>query len=287
MKKILILVDPEHLVNNVAASGLMLSAKLKTNLVLFSTYLLIPVTDVYSGTPWIDEGISLWEQDTAEKLKKLTDALNNHIEKLGDNLHKPIIETHITEGNLGTSVNHFIQNNQVEMVVMGSKSNNTIDHILMGSDTQSVINECERPILIMPKEITLKKINKVTYATDFKLEEMKALKYLFNLGERLKFHIEIVYIKQYGDDLKSVELDSLAFKEKVNKLNYPHLKFSLVNGKDVVKRLSRFADENNTDVLAMTHYQHNFFYRLMIKSITKKAVSNQKIPILVIPAKLI
>ncbi|MEJ5962999.1 universal stress protein [Pedobacter immunditicola] len=287
MKKILILIDPENPVNNVAASCIMLGAKLPANLVLFSTYLLIPVTDVYAGTPWIDEGITLWEQDTKEKLNKLSDWLHTEIKGLDTKLHKPTIQIHISEGNLGSSVKHFIQENEVEMVVMGSKSSNSIEHLLMGSDTQSVINECERPILIIPKGITLNEIDKITYASDFNLEEMSSLNYLFHLGERLNFRLEIVHIRQFDEDKKLMERRASEFTELADKFNYPHLSYKIVSGKDVIERLTDYSEENNSDVLAMMHHQRNFFGRLIYKSVTKTAISNQNIPLLVLPSKLL
>ena len=287
MKKILILIDPEHPVNNVAASCIRLGAKLPANFILFSTYLLMPVTDFYAGAPWIDQGITLWEQDTKDKLNKLSDWLKNKIEGLDANVHKPTIKTHISEGNLGSSVKNFIQENEVEMVVMGSKSSNSIEHLLMGSDTQSVINECERPILIIPKGITLNEIDKITYASDFNLEEIRALNYLFHLGEFLNFQLEIVHIRQFGEDKKLLALKEAEFKEIANKHNYPHLNYNIIIGKNVIQRLTDYSKNNNSNILAMMHHQHNFFGRLIKKSVTKKAISNLNIPLLVLPSKLL
>ena len=287
MKKLLILIDPEHPVNNVAASCIPLATKIPANLVLFSTYLLIPVTDFYAGAPWIDQGITLWEQDTKEKLKKISDWLKMKIDGLDANLHKPEIQTHISEGNLGSSVKNFIHENEIEMVVMGSKSSNNIEHLLMGSDTQSVINECERPILIIPKGITLNEIDKITYASDFNLEEMRSLNYLVQLAERLNFQLEIVHIQKFGEDKKSIERRESEFTELVNNFNYPHLSYRIVSGKDVFQRLTHYSKDNNSDILAMMHHQHNFFGRLIKKSVTKTAISNQNIPLLVIPSKLL
>lgn len=286
MKKILILIDPERPVNHVAESCIMLGAKLPANLILFSTYLLIPVTDYYAGAPWIDQGITLWEQDTKEKLKKLSEQLQTKINGLDAQVHKPVIQTHISEGNLGPSVQHFIRENEIEMVAMGSKSSSSIDHILMGSDTQSVINECERPILIIPKGITLNEIEKITYASNFNLEEMRSLNYLIHLGESLKFRLDIVHIRKHGEDKELMERRKSEFTEIANRFNYPHLNYSVASGKDVIQRLTNYCKDNNSDVLAMMHHQPNFFGRLIKKSVTKTAISNQTIPLLVLPSKL-
>ncbi len=284
MKKILILVDPENIAMNVAASCIMLAAEISANLILFSTYFLLPAAGIYAGTPWVEQGILQWELDTKEKLKAFSAQLNTKVNALDADLYKPTIDTYITEGNLGASVQNFIEANEIEMVVMGAKSSSTMEQLLLGSDTQSVINECKRPILIIPKDVTLEKVEKITYATDFNPEEIKSLTYLVHLGGHLHFQLEIVHILKFGEDEKSMASSATEFKELVNGLNYPHINYTIISGKDVIQDLTNFSENNHSALLAMTHYQHSFFGRLLNKSMTKRAISNQRIPLLVLPS---
>ena len=51
---------------------------------------------VYAGTPWMEQGIAQWEQDTKEKLKELAAQLKTKINGLEANVYKPTIDTYIS-----------------------------------------------------------------------------------------------------------------------------------------------------------------------------------------------
>lgn len=286
MKTIVVLIDPSHSSTTVGNSCLLLASKLHANILLFSTYILLPETAVYAGAPWIDQGTSIWEADTKEKLEKTASELTSNYSKLYPEGFKTTIHTQLAEGNVGVCVADLIKNKKIELVMMGAKSGNTIDHILLGSDTRSVINHSHRPILIIPQDTSLKKINKITFASNFDLNEIKGIAYLVKLAHLFNFHLEIVHVREIGekDQLQTEQVQS--FMAQVENLKYPKINHQLIRGKDIIKRLNRFCKEKDTDILAILHYQSNFLERLLTKSTTKTALSNQKIPLLVFPSKM-
>lgn len=73
---------------------------------------------------------------------------------------------------------------------------------------------------------------------------------------------------------------------QIDKLVYPHITFREIRGKDVVRRLNEVCNEDGADILALVHYEHSFFMRLFESSTTKKALSQQNVPLLVFPAKM-
>jgi len=285
MKTILVLTDASNTGSCTAEACVMLGSKLHANLLLFSTYVLVPVTAYYAGAPWIDEGVSVWETDTKAKLKLLSFRLQSLTTKLGSEDYKPTIHMQIAEGELGSNVASYIQKKKIEMVVMGAKSGTPLEHILLGSDTRAVINQSHRPILIIPKKSILDKIEKVTFASNFDPGEIEAIKYLVTLGNIFNFHLEIIHVQQFGEQIKP-KPQVMAFAKLMSGLHYKNLSYTTIRGKNVVQRLSRYCRENKSDVLAFMHHQNNFFGRLLQKSTTKAALSGQQIPLLVIPSRL-
>ncbi|MET3114917.1 nucleotide-binding universal stress UspA family protein [Pedobacter sp. CG_S7] len=286
MKTIVVLIDPSHSSAPVGDYCLLLASKLRANILLFSTYLLLPETAIYSGAPWIDQGTSIWKADTKEKLQKTATKLTSNYNKLYPDGFKLTIHIQLAEGNVGTCVADLIKNKKIELVMMGAKSGSTIDHILLGSDTRSVINHSLRPILIIPQDISLRKMDRITFASNFDLNEIKGITYLVKLARLFDFHMEIIHVREIGekDQLQPDQVKS--FMDQVENLKYPKINHQFIRGKEIVPRLNRFCKETSSDMLALVHYQSNFLKRLLTKSTTKTALSNQKIPLLVYPSKM-
>ena len=286
MKTILVLTDFTENATHAAKSAAMLGSKLQTNLLLFNTYLTAPVIPQYAGGPWVVDEIMQREDLCKNKLQHLYLVLEDVIEKLEPGASKPAVQTQAGEGGLGINVEEIIQQKDIELVVMGARSDSTIEHLLNGSETSSVINRSARPVFILPHNVNLKRINKVVFATDFDQADISAVRYLTKIGRKFNFQLEIVHVALYGDNNTPKVEKEKALLSQVSKLDYPAISYNAVRGKDVINRLSNLCDETGADMLALVHHQHSFFMRLITESTTQEALLNQSIPLLVIPSKM-
>jgi len=72
----------------------------------------------------------------------------------------------------------------------------------------------------------------------------------------------------------------------VENLSHSHIIFREVTGKNVIKSLNKMCDENNSDMLALVHYPHGLMSTLFKKCTTEAALSNQPIPLFVLPSEM-
>ncbi len=286
MRTILVLTDFTENASHAAKCAVMLGSKLNTNVLLFNTYITAPVIPQYAGGPSAVDEIMQREKLCKNKLQHLYLALEDTIHRLEPGTSKPAVYTQSGEGSLGMNVEEIIQQKDIELVVMGSRSYSTIEHLLNGSETSEVINRSARPVFILPHNVNLKRIKKVVFATDFDQADINAVRYLTKIGKKFNFHLEIVHVAIYGDNNTLTVAKAKEFLSQVSKLDYPAITYNAVKGKGVINRLNSLCDETGADMLALMHHQHSFFMRLFQQSTTREALLNQSIPLLVIPSKM-
>lgn len=173
MKAILILTDFTENAAHAALSGIALSQKLHTNLLLLNVNPSQPVIPQYAGGPTVVDDFGFWEKESREKLHQLTGALEPLLIQSDPQHRKPAIHIECGEGNVGIMVRDVIKQKEIEMVIMGSRAGSTMDHILTGSETISVVDHATRPVLVVPTNADLNKLSKVVFATDYNEADMK------------------------------------------------------------------------------------------------------------------
>ncbi|NNU33391.1 universal stress protein [Mucilaginibacter sp. S1162] len=180
---------------------------------------------------------------------------------------------------------NLLQRDQIELIIMGARTGKAREHLLMGSDTSAVIEHTSRPVLIHPESRPLKKLQKVTVATDFDQADQKAVHYLTRIGRIFGFSLDIVHVSLWGEKPVSDPLKT-AFKQQVAKYNFPDISYREVGGKDLIKRLSHLCAANGSDLLVLVHDRHNWLNRLLKQNQAQALLDNQQLPVLIVPAAI-
>ncbi|ASU33364.1 universal stress protein [Mucilaginibacter xinganensis] len=284
MKNILILTDFSENAAGAATFGAYLGSKLHANIVIFNSYLKFSEALSYAGGSWVADDVLRWREESKLHVNQLAESLEQLVALHAAATEKPMIHCHSAEGNLGDNLVDIIKEKNIDLIVMGARTGTAIEHVFWGSDTATVIQHSTRPVLVVPAKTDIQNITKVVFATDFEDADKKALQYLEGLGEIFHFKLEIIHITPPGDDNKDEKKST--FTHWLSQLEYPYITYKEISGTDVVEKLNSLCTTTNSELLAMVHHQHSFFVRLLHESTTKRALLNQKIPIMVFPSSL-
>lgn len=284
MKKILVLTDLGPQADELAKSAVALSASLDVNLILFNTFISQPILSEYGGSPWSVEEL-LWADEGKEKLAFIKEEMAPVIAALPAVLHHPSVECQQGLGSLTGQVNELLHKETIELIMMGTRQGSAWDHLLMGSDTMAVINQADRPVIVLPPGRSLEQIKKVTIATDYDDADLNAVHYLTRLGRIFDFKIDIVHVKLWGEQTMP-EATRLAFERHVAKFNFPDISYLTVGGKDLVNRLNALCAENGSDLLVLVHDRHSLLSRLFNGTQAKSLLEKQVFPVMIIPAAM-
>jgi nucleotide-binding universal stress UspA family protein len=287
MKNILVLTDFSENASHSAKVAVILGEKLKANLFIVHHLAGIPVTPNYIGGGFVAEEASWLVEEGKKNFHQLEETLRPVIERIAPPGHRPAIHTLLTEGDIAENIAEIVRRQAIELIVMGAKTGTGLDHILTGSETRAVIDHVSRPVLIIPQTAGIRKLEKVVFATDFNESDIHAVHYLAGLARSIKFKLEIVHVSLFGIDESDKDAQEMNFVQQVAKLKFSAIVYRDVRGKDVASRLNRLCEEAKADVLAMVHYPHSFLSRLVHDSPTHKALNQQNMPLLILPAKII
>ncbi len=283
MRTILVPTDFSENSAHAAKAAVFLSSKLHTNILLFNNYVKVPVTLHYAGGPWVVDELMALKSETKENLQNLKDDLESLIADLESEQAKPFVHVQFADGNLGDNIAAIIHDKDIELMVIGARSGSTIDHILNGSETNLIIDQSNCPVFIIPENVDLKELKKVIFATDFGETDMKAINYLVKLSYLINFRIEVVHVNSSKSSTVKSE-QQLAFEDRLFKLNYPNITYKQVFGKNVIHRLNSLCTETDADILALVHHHRSPIGRILKQSTSKKALSQQKIPLIIFPS---
>jgi nucleotide-binding universal stress UspA family protein len=286
MKTILVPTDFSENAENAAKAAVLLCSKLDANMLLFNSYFSKPVTPQYAGGPWVVDELKELENESTENLREQASELEKLLAKISKGERTPVIKVRCGEGSLGDSITDTLNHREIEMIVIGARADSGINHIFYDSDTSSIIDRATCPVFILPPDADLRKLKKLVFATDFDEADILAVDYLFKLSKLFDFKLEVVHINLFGKNEHAKVEDKTEFIKHLMSLKLPINTYKEIMGNDIVGRLERYCEETGADTLALVHHQYSLFMRLLKQSTSKKALSQQKIPLLIFSSKM-
>jgi len=283
MKTILILTDFSENATHAAISAAMVIEKLHAHVLLYHTYYDSPVIPAYAGGSLVISEFSLLKKESIIKLNHLEVNLRRKIMEISVQGFRPAIDCLCGEGPLGNNVADILKEKDIELIVMGASANGNIHHLFFGSDTLSVIDHASCTVLVIPPEVEMNKIRKVTLAAGYELADINAINYLVDLGRIFNYELAVVHVSLRSEEENQAR--GKAIRSHIEAIKQTNISCREIKGKNVVKRLNNVCKENGSDILALVHYQRGFFDNMLNTSNAGEALLIHRIPLLVIPAK--
>lgn len=137
-KKILIPTDGSKFTEKAMKHGLFIASKSNAEIIALE----VIDTNHYMGLP-IEESIYQLTDALKEEAKK-------NLEKIKENSDKKVkISTKIMEGSPANEILKAIEEENVDLVIMGSSGKTGFDKFLLGSVADKVVKNSKRPVLIV------------------------------------------------------------------------------------------------------------------------------------------
>ena len=279
MIKILLPIDFSKASINAIEYALNFVSGNKSKLTLYHSF--IPFESAFYGSPEFRE----------KEIIKTEQDLKTEIEKLKAKFHADypdcMLETFIDKGSETQQIISFSKKNKIDLIIMGTTGASGLKEIIIGSVTVDIFNKSECPVLAVPLNYKHKSIQKMLMPTNYALQDLIALKFLFQFSVTKSADIHFLHINPNGKpSVKETELME-AFKKTINSLLKKRNKeFSLIQGDDSEKCISSLVKKEKIDLTVMTTIKRkSFIDRFFHNSLTKKMACHTRIPLLVVPVE--
>jgi len=214
------------------------------------------------------------KEETQKKLDALVDSV---IGEPPNPLHN--FETIASFDSLVDSVNSFVDEMNIDMVVMGTKGITSDHKSTFGSYTIEVFKYVKCPVLAVPVDFEYKQPKSILFPTDYMLPyKRRELKLLDDMAGKFKSEVHCLYITDF-EELSPRQEDNKLFLEGT--LSRTYLFHDTASVKNRAEAILENIENKEADLLVMVNSRHSFFEDMLYRSTVDLLGLKVKIPFLV------
>ena len=167
-------------------------------------------------------------------------------------------------------------------IVMGAESAGSVERIFFGGKTISAARRLPYPLIVVPNKAEFTGLKKVGLACDFKdVIETVPVYGIASLLKACSAELYVLHVSQESGDSFSQATDEETglFHAILGEFNP---KYRFIQGADIEKEITEFADKNKLDLLIVIPKKHNLVGQLFHRSHSKQLVLQSHVPVMAI-----
>jgi nucleotide-binding universal stress UspA family protein len=272
MQTILLAVDFSPASRNAAVFAAQLAKLLHTKLLLFHAYMLpTPISEV----PYAMVTVDNLQNENEDQIKKEAGWIHD---KYGLE-----VEWLVRIGIASDEIKILSKEKEIGLIVMGMKGAGELDKII-GSTTINVSRKVKTPVLVIPQNAAYTPIKHITYASDFTYRTSTQLfTPLLELAQAYGAKTHILFIRQNHGGKSEQELTGKKSSEIIFE-GHDH-DYATVEEPSVNQGISKYLQQNSSDLLVMVAHKHSFLERVFSKTHTTAMAYETHIPLLILQDK--
>lgn len=178
------------------------------------------------------------------------------------------------------AINQYAKEEEVDLIVMGTKGETVIKNRLFGSVASGLLESTVVPTLFYPINTDAGFPKSIAFPTDLtNIDE--ELEELISFAQFFDARIDVIHI--YPD-----MVDESSFDEERTKLqmiansSYPHITFSAVKNSDIISGIHEYVESDNPDMICMFTYKTGILEHLFQTSYTSEMTFQSTKPLLIL-----
>lgn len=193
------------------------------------------------------------------------------------------ISIRVEDGFLYSTVNNVATDDDVDLVVMGTKGASGLNEFLLGSNTEKVIRTAPCPVLAIPEHAKKFDPKIVLMPSTLKDDQGNVFQYLSQWERMYGFLIKVLYINNPSslptDGSAEARKNRLAEAAGLKKTDVIMTAGSFSEGNSILAA----ADQCDADLIVMGTHQRQGLSQVLFGSITADTVNHSHIPVLAVP----
>ena len=278
MKKILYTTDFSETAINAYVYVLTLAKALNAEIITVHAYERPPVSTIYLPHTY-QHLYEFLEHNEFDLYKDATKVLHAVAQKHQlDQIQNTFV---LIESDPISAITTTIKNDDISLVVMGTKGASGLKEVFIGSITNNVIGKINCPVLVIPDECkNFSPFKNILFLAEFIPEQLEIFKYALDLSNTLNAHMLCLNPTENHED---EEVEQIKYwEEKLKYTKYKRIDFCFVDA-ITSNNVNQYIEEETIDLIITPTHKTTFLQDLFQHSLSKKLVHHSKIPILTIP----
>ncbi len=232
-------------------------------------------TEYLMGSPGLVGLGDVMRETSMTQLEKLKSRLED---QYGNDKHTIVV--HTTFNTLLDEISETVANENIDLIVMGTKGATGAKEILFGTNTVHVIKKAKCPVIAVPPNYEYESPKEILFPTDFEIEYGKdSISQVLTIASQHKSRINVMHVRT-GYDLTVAQE---RHKGQLDNLLGNGALFHEMPDNGIIEAVNDFQVKNKIDLLVMVQNKHTFMERLFIEPIIKKIGFHVNVPFMVLP----
>jgi len=178
------------------------------------------------------------------------------------------------------SVRKHVDENNIDMIVMGTKGATGLKKLIIGSNAADVIKKVKCPVLVIPENATFNCLDEIAFPTDYYLTYgVNLLKPLFEIIENHQSSLRVLHISNKAEQLNISQQDN---KDVLHDyFNHFKVSFHNLTNNKVEDAIECFVQSRNIKMIVMVAKNLNYFQQILFHSKVEEITYHTNIPFLV------
>lgn len=213
--------------------------------------------------------------DTQKKVKAIIKKIN----KVSANPRHQFFSK-VVSGSLVDEINDLCDQEDIDVVVMGTKGKSSNGKKAIGSNTLAVIKFIKSPVICVPANYIFEKLEIILFPTNYLISyQRRELKLVEELARRFVTQIHFLYASKYPPRLKRQQQNE-QFLADFFKNNSPVFDYRNTSAIHIV--IGSFLKEIKADLLVMVNSEHTYLSHILTSSTIDTFTLSGEIPLLVL-----
>lgn len=194
------------------------------------------------------------------------------------------VNTHVEFGILYDRITQLAEDENCELVIMGSYGASGFNELLIGSNAQRAIRFSKKPTIILKDKLSIERVKKTLFVCDFDEEEENviALNKLIDIVHPLATDITALFVNTpnyFEDTFTSIS----KIERVIKKCKNPDIAYNIVNDYSVLEGVESFCTNFNIDFVAMATHNYTGIKKVLNANVTESLANHLSLPLLSLP----
>ncbi len=277
IKSILAPTDFSATANNALRYAIELSQELEAKLYVLHSYRIPAVADVaYPLGGMYPEGMVDIEDIRKEAELAMESIKNEYLS--GTSLSH---ETILVQGFAEENIQDFINKNNIDLVVMGTRGANAMQEFF-GSTITHIINRIHIALLVIPDNVRFGKIDNIVLATDYRnVHRPETYEPLFGMVNAFHAKVDVLHVRK---ETSKLSVEELEVGEDLDRILHKiaHAFHYIQEDDSISEGIEKFLEKHKKSMLAMVPREHSLIDKLLHGSKTQHMIFHTQRPFLVL-----
>ena len=183
-------------------------------------------------------------------------------------------------GDAATVLTQLSENDETDLIVMGTTGLSDMLTKIFGSTSINVSNKAHCPVILVPRDARWHPIKHIMFASNFDSVTTNFINEIADFALTFGADIDFLNVKSFDPQFeikqKEIDWDKLI----VNNKNLIFQK-NTIYGNDTIEELNKYCENNEVNLMAFASKHRNFWQKIMHKSITEESALSSSIPIMI------